>query len=124
MAGIFLIDGVRRALHRRKREQKLARATQWPVTLAEINHWQILNADEDAVTMGAQFQIEAGFHFKINGEYFGGYLRSVAMGHHDAEMKAKGMPKVQVRYDPANPNAVAVLNGDNRAGLGFELISG
>ena len=113
MAGVFFIDGIRRWLRRRKREQKVRLAAQWPLTQAEINHWQVLNADEEAVGMGAPFQIEAGFHFKINGEYFGGYLRSVGLGLHEAESKAQGNPIVNVRYDPANPDSVAVLAEDN-----------
>ena len=63
-----------------------------------------------------RYQIEAGFHFKVNGEYYGGYLRSVAMTHHEAEMKAKGEPKVNVRYNPANPDKKAVLPEDNSGG--------
>ena len=75
----------------------------------EVNHWQVLNADEDVATMGAPYQIEAGFHFKLNGEYYGGYLRSVAMTLHEAETKAQGEPKVNLRYNPANPDETAVL---------------
>ncbi len=74
--------------------------------------------------MGAPFQIEAGFHFKINGEYFGGYLRSVGLGLHEAESKAQGNPIVNVRYDPANPDSVAVLAEDNEKSLPFRVFSG
>ena len=124
MAGVFFIDGIRRWLRRRKREQKLRLAVQWPVTQAEINHWQVLNADEEAAGMGAPFQIEAGFHFKINGEYYGGYLRSVAMTHHEAEAKSKGEPTVNLRYNPANPDETAVLAEDNSGNLPFQVVSG
>jgi hypothetical protein len=124
MAGVFFIDGIRRWLRRRKREQKVRLAAQWPVTQAEINHWQVLNADEEAAGMGAPFQIEAGFHFKINGEYYGGYLRSVGLGLHEAESKAQGNPIVNVRYDPANPDSVAVLAEDNNTSLPFRVFSG
>jgi Protein of unknown function (DUF3592) len=124
MAGIFLIDGIRRSLRRSKREKKLAAAKSWQVAEAEINHWQVLNADDDVRTTGLPYQIEAGFHFKVNGEYYGGYLRSVAMTHHEAEMKAKGEPKVNVRYNPANPNETAVLAEDNAGDLPFDIVSG
>jgi hypothetical protein len=124
MAGIFFIDGVRRWFRRRKREQRLRLAAQWPTAQAEINHWQVLNADEEAAGMGASYQIEAGFHFKLNGEYFGGYLRSVAMGLHEAETKATGSPGVNIRYDPANPDATAVLAEDNTSTLPFRVFSG
>ena len=124
MAGNFLIDGIRRSLRRSRREKKIALAKNWPMVEAEINHWQVLNADDDVATTGTPFQIEAGFHFKVNGEYYGGYLRSVAMTHHEAEMKAKGDPKVNVRYNPANPNESAVLAEDNANGLPFGVVSG
>src|ERR1700759_2529955 len=104
MAGNFLIGGIRRSLQRRAREKRIAHAQSWPMVEAEINHWQVLSADDDVATTGTPFQIEAGVYFKVNGEYYGGYLRSVAMTHHEAEMKSKGEPKVNVRYDPANPD--------------------
>jgi hypothetical protein len=123
MAGIFLIDGIKRWLRRRRREQKLRLASQWPLTQAEINHWQVLNADEEAAGMGAPYQIEAGFHFKLNGEYFGGYLRSVGLGLHEAESKATGSPVINVRYDPANPDSTAVIAEDNEKTLPFRVYS-
>jgi Protein of unknown function (DUF3592) len=124
MAGIFLIDGIRKSLRRSRREKKVALAKNWPVVEAEINHWQVLSADDDVAATGTPYQIEAGFHFKVSGEYYGGYLRSVAMTHHEAETKAKGEPKVKVRYNPANPNETAVLAEDNAGGLPFGVVSG
>jgi hypothetical protein len=124
MAGNFLIDGIRRSLRRSKREKKLAAAKNWPAVQAEINHWQVLNANEDVATTGTPYQIEAGFHFTLNGEYYGGYLRSVAMTHHEAGSKCKGEPKVNVRYNPANPNETAVLAEDNSGSFPFGIVSG
>ncbi len=124
MAGVFFIDGIRRWLRRRKWEKKLGLARQWPAVQAEVNHWQVLNADEDVATMGAPYQIEAGFHFTLNGEYYGGYLRSVAMTLHEAESKAVGSPKVNIRYNPTNPDETAVLAEDNRGNLPFDVFSG
>jgi Protein of unknown function (DUF3592) len=125
MGGMFLIGGIQRLLRRSRREKKIALAQNWPMIEAEVNRWHVQNADPDDATMGAMYQIEAGFHFKVNGEYYGGYLRSVAMTHHDAEIKAKGEPKVSVRYNPANPDESAVLAGDNLGGeLGFGVVSG
>jgi Protein of unknown function (DUF3592) len=124
MAGVFFIDGVRRWLRNRSREKLLGLARQWPTTQAEINHWKVLNADEDVAAMGAPYQIEAGFHFTLNGEYYGGYLHSVAMGLHEAETKGVGTPKVTVRYNPANPDETAVLAEDNGGNLPFGVISG
>jgi hypothetical protein len=124
MAGVFFIDEIQRWLRRRGREKKLRLAAQWPLAQAEINHWQVVNADDEAAGMGASYQIESGFHFKINGEYFGGYLRSVAMGLHEAESKAIGNLIVNIRYDPANPDSVAVLAEDNEKILPFRVLSG
>jgi hypothetical protein len=124
MAGIFFIDGIRRSLRRSKREKKVAAAKGWPGVEAEINHWQVVNAEDDVATTGTPYQIEAGFHFKVNGDYYGGYLRSVAMTHHEAESKAKGEPKVNVRYNPANPDETAVLAEDNNGNLPFRIVSG
>jgi hypothetical protein len=124
MAGTFFIDAIRRRLRNRSREKKLRVAAQWPHAKAEINHWQILNAEEDVASMGAAYQIEAGFHFTHNGEYYGGYLRSVALTHHDAESKTTGNPTVNVRYNPANPDETAVFAEDNQGNLPFRIVSG
>jgi Protein of unknown function (DUF3592) len=124
MSGIFLIDGIRLRLRRKSREKKLRAAQGWPTTSGEVNSWKVIEADPDASSLGALYQIEAGFHFIVNGEYFGGYLRSVALGLHEAETKAKGNPAVQVRYDPTNPDAVAVLAEDNEGNLLFRVFSG
>ena len=124
MGGIFLVDGIRLWLRRRSREKTLLAARGWPVATGEVNRWQVVSADPEASSVGALYQIEAGFHFILNGEYFGGYLRSVALTLHEAETKAKGNPAVRVRYDPANPDAVAVLAEDNEGNLPFRVFSG
>jgi hypothetical protein len=124
MGGIFLVDGIRLWLRRRSREKTLLAAHGWPVATGEVNRWQIVSADTEASSLGTLYQIEAGFHFTVNGEYYGGYLRSVAMTHHEAETKAKGNPVVNVRYDPANPDSVAVIAEDNDGNLPFRVFSG
>jgi hypothetical protein len=124
MGGIFLIDSVRLWMRRRSRQKKLRLALSWPVIPAEVNHWAVLPADEDAKAFGTPFQIEAGFHFILNGEYYGGYFRSVALAGGEAERLAKGNPSVNVRYNPANPDAVAVLAEDNTGNLPFQVFSG
>jgi len=124
MAGIFLIDAINRRLRHKNREKKLRLAAQWPQAQAEINHWQVLSADEDVASSGVTYQIEAGFHFKINGEYYGGYLRSVALTHHEAESKSTGNPSVNIRYNPANPDETAALAEDNQGNLPFRVVSG
>jgi hypothetical protein len=123
MGGIFLVDGIRLWFRRRSREKKLRAAQAWPIATGEVNRWEVVNADEEASSVGALYQIEAGFHFILNEEYFGGYLRSVALTLHEAETKAKGNPAVRVRYDPANPDTVAVLAEDNEGNLPFRVFS-
>lgn len=121
MGGIF--DSIAGWQRKRRRDQRVAQAAQWPLVQAEINHWEVLVADKELVTAGTPYQIEAGFHFTVNGEYFGGYLRSVALTHHEADVNAKGDVTVNVRYNPANPDEVAVLAADNAA-LPFRVVSG
>jgi hypothetical protein len=121
MSGILLIDSVRLWLRRRSREKRLHAAQAWPIANAEVNHWKILDAEASSV--GALYQIEAGFHFLVNSDYFGGYFRSTALPRREAETLAKGTPTVHVRYDPANPNSVAVLAEDNERNLPFRVFS-
>jgi Protein of unknown function (DUF3592) len=120
----FVIDAISTRLRRRNREKKLSLGAQWPSTPAEINHWQVLPADTEFATTGAPYQIEAGFHFKVNGEYFGGYLRSVALTHHEAEINSKGNPTITIHYNPTNPDETAVFAEDNTSALPFRIISG
>jgi hypothetical protein len=123
MGGIFLIDSIRLWLHRRSREKKLRLAATWPTAAAEVNHWAVLPADDEANSFGTPFQIEAGFHFKLNGEYYGGYFRSVALAGGEAERLAKGNPSVNIRYNPADPDATAVFAEDNKENLPFQVFS-
>jgi hypothetical protein len=46
------------------------------------------------------------------------------MGLHESETKATGNPKVNVRYNPANPDETAVLTEDNGGNLPFKVVSG
>jgi len=98
-------------------------ATAWPQAEAEINSWKILTVGEDAESFSQSDFIEAGFSFVLNGEYYGGYMRSVAMGRKEAEKLAVGGPPVNVRYNLANPDQVVVLSEDN-ASLPFAIVSG
>ena len=124
MAGIFLVDSIRSWLHRRSRQKKLQLAANWLLVAGEVNHWVVIPADEDANSFGTPFQIEAGFHFVLNGEYHGGYFRSVALAGGEAEKLAKGNPHVNIRYNPANPDVTAVFAEDNANSLPFHIISG
>ena len=121
---MFSIDSIRLRLQHRKLQEKLRLAQRWPIVTAQINHWSIVTADQDLASSATPYQVEASFHFTLNDEYFGGYLRSVALTHHAAEVAAKGTPTVNVRYDPANPDSTVVLAEDNVGNLPFQIISG
>ncbi|MEO6816686.1 MAG: hypothetical protein ABI177_08280 [Edaphobacter sp.] len=124
MAGIFLVDSIRLWLRGKNRQKRLGLALTWPIVAAEVNHWAVVAADEDANAFGVPFQIEAGFHFILNGKYNGGYFRSVALTGGEAERLGKGNPSVNIRYDPTNPDSTAVLAEDNKDNLPFQVVSG
>lgn len=105
------------------RKKRIRLAATWPQTTARINLWKVLPVGEDVQSFAQTDFIEGGFSFLLNGEYYGGYVRSVAMGRHDAEKVAIGEPSVIVRYNPANPDQTVVLAEDNAA-LPFEVVSG
>jgi len=122
MAGLFLLHGIRRSLRESARKKRIALASAWPQAVAQINTWKILPLGEEAESFTQSDSIEAAFSFVLNGEYYGGYLRSVGMGRKQAETLATGSPTVNVRYNPANPDQVVVLAEDNAA-LPFAIIS-
>jgi hypothetical protein len=123
MPGIFFLDSIRRAARERARLKRVAAAQSWPQAQAEINHWKIVPAGEASQSFSQTDAIEAAFHFTLNGEYYGGYLRSVPMGRRDAEKAAAGSPKITVRYDPKNPDHNVVIAEENKA-LPFAIVSG
>ncbi|MDE3105950.1 MAG: hypothetical protein KGK08_12315 [Acidobacteriota bacterium] len=110
----------------------MATAAQWPVATAEVNHWKLLEAPEEIASFATPSQIEAAFHFVLDGEYYGGYLRSEPLSRADAKRFADGAPRLQVRYNPAHPDTNVVLNEDNHdnqasgeaGGLGFRVLPG
>jgi hypothetical protein len=105
-------------------KKKLDLAKSWPVASGEILSWSIVDADKDAVSSGTPHQIEATYYFKLNGEYFGGHVRSVPITHSAASRIPQATPKIQVRYDSANPDNAVVLVEDNPGNLPFEIVSG
>jgi len=123
MSGIFMIDSIRRSFRESARKKRVRAAADWPQTPAEINSWKILPVGEEAESFTQSDYIEASFSFVLNGEYYGGYVNSVAMGRKEAEMLAVGSPAVTIRYNPANPDQVVVIAEDN-ATLPFAIVSG
>jgi hypothetical protein len=123
MAGVFLLDSIRRYFRESARKKRVSAAAAWPQARAEINRWKIRPVGEEAESFTQTDSIEAAFSFVLNGEYYGGYVNSVAMGRKEAEKLAVGNPAINVRYDPANPDKVVVLAEDNPS-LPFAIISG
>ena len=124
MAGLNPIDAIRRAVAERARKKRVQLAAGWPQATAHINGWKVLPAGDAAKSFTQSDYIEARFHFHLNGEYYGGYARSVPMGRRDAEKLAVGGPEINVRYNPANRDEAVVLAEDNAGKLPFEVISG
>jgi hypothetical protein len=123
MPGIFFLDSLRRAARERARWKRVRAAQSWPQALAEINHWKIVPAGDASGSFTETDIIEAAFHFTLNGEYYGGYVRSVPMSRREAEKIAAGNPKLTIRYDPQNPDHNAVLVEDNPQPP-FAIVSG
>jgi hypothetical protein len=124
MAGLILIDSIRRRLRENARKKRVQLAAGWPQATAKVNLWKVLAVEEESESFTQTDFIEAGFSFLLNGEYYGGYVRSVAMGRREAEKLAVGEPAVVVRYNPANPDQTVVLADDNAGRLPFAIISG
>lgn len=124
MAGLNPIGAIRRVLEERARRKRVQLAAGWPQATARINGWKVMPAGDDAKSFSESDLIEARFHFHLNGDYYGGYLRSAPMGRRDAEKLAVGEPEVNVRYNPANPDEAVVLAEDNAGKLPFEVVSG
>jgi hypothetical protein len=113
MAAASIFDFIGNWLRHRSYHKKLTAALSWPLADGQVNHWKVIPAARKELTGAHPCQIEAGFHFIVNGEYFGGYLYSVGLGQHAADTLSKGTPKLKVRYDPANPNSNIALPVDN-----------
>jgi hypothetical protein len=120
----FLIDSIRHNLRERARKKRVRLAAGWPQAAAKVNLWKVLPAGDESGSFTQTDLIEGSFSFLLNGEYYGGYVRSVAMGRRDAEKLAVGSPSVTVRYNPANPDQTVVLAEDNAGSLPFEVVSG
>lgn len=124
MTSLFTFDFIRNQLHRRAVRKMIAQARSWPTATGEVNHWEIKPAEDQELTGATPNQIEARFHFSVNGEYYGGYFRSVALGVHQSETLAKGTPQVNVRYNPQNPDSNIALPEDNTQNLPFRISTG
>ena len=124
MSGIFFVDSIRSWVRGKKLEKRLRLAQSWPTIQAEVLNWKVVPADQEITSFATPEQLEASFYFTLNGEYFGGHFRSVALSKSEVRAIGEGTLAVQVRYDPANPDATVVLAEDNVGNLPFRVLSG
>ena len=116
-------DGVRLWMERHSYEKHVREARSWPLVTGEVNGWKVVPAGPHG-EFGRDSQLEAGFHFVLNGEYYGGYVQSEPMVHHEAEKVGQGTPAIKVRYNPADPDKNFVLPEDNPDNLPFKIYTG
>ncbi len=127
----FLLSGITRAMRRRKREQKLAMAAQWPTAKAKLLAGVPVDKDELAEgTLAQDRQLEFPYYFSLAtgtaAGFFSGYMRSAAASDGEARRLQKQIPEgteVTVRYNPENPDEGCVLASDN-AQLAFGIWEG
>jgi hypothetical protein len=110
---IPFLDTLLASRRRKALAARAATAQTWPLTTAEINTWKIQLAPEEPGSFSTNYQLEAAFHFTLNGDYYGGYLHSAPMTHHEAETHGTGAPTIHVRYNPTNPDDSLALPTDN-----------
>lgn len=128
MGSFALLDTLGALVDRRKRDRRLHMAEHWPVTTAKTLKPTVAHKDRCAPGEGlADSQVEVPFYFTLDtGGYFGGQLRSEPCPESQARRLAAGIPedtRVAVRYNPCNPDEVAVLAEDNRDRLPFAVWS-
>lgn len=115
MPSIFL--PISNLLRRRKRDALLAQAASWTPAPAILLKSTVV--PKDALAEGTTFQeqqVEAAFSFTLDGTYFGGYARSVAMSDSEAHRALRLIPEdtpITIRYNPANPDQAIALPTDN-----------
>jgi hypothetical protein len=127
----FLTDGISKILRRRKREQKLAAAPEWPTTQAKLLAAVIVDKDVLAEgTLAQDRQLEIPYYFSLGSGaesgLYSGYVRTVAMSDGEARRLGKQIADgttLMVRYNPANPDEGCVLTRDN-PGLSFNVWEG
>ncbi|HSU18147.1 MAG TPA: hypothetical protein VLI45_00260 [Acidobacteriaceae bacterium] len=131
MPGIFPINAISRALHKRHRDRDLAAAASWPLAEAKLLKPVIVAKDELAEGTAAQdSQLEIPYYFTLSGEgpasgFFGGHVRSAAMSYSEAGRMMARIEEgtlVRVRYNPQDPDHSHTLAADN-ADLPFTVWS-
>jgi hypothetical protein len=127
----FLVGGISKMMRRRKRDQKLSAAAQWPTAQAKLLPAVIVDRDELAKgTLAQDRQLEIPYYFNLEsgGEtgFYSGYVRTAALSDGEARRLEKQIPEgtqITVRYNPGNPDEGCALTRDN-AGLSFSIWEG
>lgn len=122
MNGLF--DSLRARYRLKALENRVRLAQAWPIAAGEILNWKIVPASEEVASFANPEQIEATFYFTLNGEYFGGHFRSVALSRSEIAAIRQATPSLNIRYNPENPDLTAVLAQDNEGNLPFSVLSG
>ena len=118
---MFLFDWFFRMRRRKKREELLAAARGWPTAEAKLLPGVLVDRDELVEgTVVQDRQVEFRYYFTLESGYFGGHVRTLPCSEGEARRLMKQVPEgtvVTVRYNPANPDEVCVLAGDNEGAL-------
>ena len=125
---MLLWDRLSRPLRRRRREQYLQTAANWPATTAKLLKPELVPKDELAEGSAAQDQqIECPYYFTLDAGFFGGHLRSVpcsdSEGRRLQRQLAESSP-VTVRYDPTDPDRTCAFPAHNEGTLPFRVWPG
>lgn len=127
MGSFVLFESIGAMMDRHKRNHRLHLAEHWPVATAKTLKPTVAHKDRCAHGEGlADSQVEVPFYFTLESGYFGGQLRSEVCSDSQARRLAASLPEdtpVAVRYNPCNPDEVAVLAEDNRDRLPFQVWS-
>jgi len=106
---------------RKKREELLAAALGWPTAEAKLLPGVLVDRDEIAEgTVVQDRQVEFPYYFTLESGYFGGHVRTLPCSEGEARRLMKQVPEgtlIAVRYNPATPDEVCVLAGDNVGAL-------
>ena len=118
---MFLFDWLLRMRRRKKRDELLAAARDWPVATAKLLPGVLVDRDMLAEgTVVQDRQVEFPYYFTLEQGYFGGHVRTVPCSEGEARRLMKQVPEgtlVTVRYNPANPDEGCVLAADNEGAM-------
>jgi hypothetical protein len=125
---MILFDWFFRMRRKKKRDVRIAAAQSWPTATAKVLAGVLVDKDELAEgTLAQDQQVEFPYYFSNTQGFFGGHARTVACSQGEARRLMKEVPEgtpITVRYNPANPDEVCVLAGDNVGTLPMGLWEG